>query len=450
MSMQCLPDPVDLALTDTSTCDLALGRTGQVDCLYCYPEVGITVLDVSDFANASGICSDDGWQLVSGSSCTGSVEDCTPSDGSFNCCDDFSTICVTGVFPDPVLRSLDNGNCGGGHEQWRLYKTYDFSALNNLEVCFEVADQSANYNEGLLVYVRDASNGPEQIFCLNGKVQSGVSNVFYPYCASLPAWANDNAAVTIEFVAHSNNYNDFVYLDNIAVRGWHQWCAPSYADALDEDFSGCPNPIFDGWNGWSVASGSPGSFPACPGFTCSSLGSDAAAEVRNDWMTLERRVDASSLDGDVRLCFTYGDNGAWGSDTNIDVFFDAGSGWKNIWAQSGNFGPNGNCREVCINLSDLDPDANRNPDLGVRIEMASGNSSPVSLYEVRVSGALYCDGDAIGAVQLDTMTDNGDGTYTFDARDVPVEQLTADILCSWDSPPSGQEVETTDTVWYQP
>jgi hypothetical protein len=57
---------------------------------------------------------------------------------------------------------------------------------------------------------------------------------------------------------------------------------------------------------------------------------------------------------------------------------------------------------------------------------------------------------AIGAIELGPIGEVGVGTYSFTARDIPVTQMSADILCSWDTPPSGGEVEAMDTVIYVP
>jgi hypothetical protein len=217
------------------------------------------------------------------------------------------------------------------------------------------------------------------------------------------------------------------------------------AEALSEDVSGCSDPIGDGWNGWTIDSGNTGSYPKCPGFGCSGFD---GAEVDDDWMTLERSVDASALDGNVVLCFTYGDDGADGA-SQFDVTFNAGGGWLTAWSQLGDPGPNQNCREVCINLSNIDSRANRNPALDISFSVdASGGK--IDIFEVRVEGAVYCDGETIGAITLNPITEGAAGTYTFDMLDAPWEQFQVDILCSWDSPPPGQELEIGESVWYQP
>jgi hypothetical protein len=87
--------------------------------------------------------------------------------------------------------------------------------------------------------------------------------------------------------------------------------------------------------------------------------------------------------------------------------------------------------------------------LDIRFEVdASGGK--IDIYEIRVEGARYCDAETIGAIEMGSVSEDGGGVYSFDISDTPWEQFSVDVLCTWDSPPAGQEVEAGDTVWFQP
>jgi hypothetical protein len=441
---------VDLSGTNASECTVSFSggdNTGQDGCINCTTRVGLVTLDITDFGDDSGGCDADGWNFMPGEpakNCKDDVTDCSPGGKDEDCCDDLGVLC-TQLNGNYVLKSDKGTNCGAKKEEWRIVKTYDFSDLTDIEVCFHVGDNNADNKQGVLVYASDGLNGPDQIFCQIDKVQPGVNDVLYPFCASLPGWADDNPAVAVLFIVHSENAGRIMYLDNISVHGRYQGCGVTTAEAFSEDFSGCPDPIGDGWNGWTTDSGDTSSYPKCPGFGCSGFN---GAEADDDWMTLERTVDASGLDGNVVLCFTYGDDGADGA-SQFDVAFNPGGGWKTAWSQTGDPGPDQNCREVCVNLSNIDSRANRNPALDIQFSVdASGGK--IDIFEVRVEGAVYCDGETIGAITLGAISEGAAGTYTFDMNDAPWEQFQADILCSWDSPPAGQELEISDSVWYRP
>ncbi len=437
MILECLPNPVDLTVTDTSSCTIDLGLAGQESCLSCTSEVGLVIVDRTDFEG----CTQNGWTLVSANVCSDAVENCTLAGSQAKtCCDQFVTLCET-VEGNTSLRADEAQNCGGGHEQWRLEKTCDFSGLANIQICLDIADVNADPKQGVLVYAYDGSNGPDQILCFNNGPRQGVDGVFYRYCSgTLNAWADDNPGVTIRIIAHSENNGRMMFIDNVTVKGWVQWCPPAYATVFTEDFSGCPDPLFSGWNGWTVN----GAVRCVAGFDCY----DASSRAETDTTAgiFERYVDASTLDGDVRLCFYYGDDGL-GTDKTLSVEFDPGTGWREAFTQVGDPGPDMSCSEICINLSELDPAVNRNPSLGISFDMATGGDKIV-VDHITLSGAQYCDGS--GAVLLGPIVDDGDGTYTFTARDAQASQLTSDILCWWDTPPPEQKVEDMESVRYRP
>jgi hypothetical protein len=204
------------------------------------------------------------------------------------------------------------------------------------------------------------------------------------------------------------------------------------------------SPIPDGWNGWSITGlgGFGGSGPIC-GNWCS--GNTGGAQVNDDEWIMVHAVDASTLDGDVRLCFDVGDNWA---DWNewIHVSFDAGTGWQEAWYWENELGADGTCRRVCLNLSDIDPDVDNNPNLLIRFWLSSNTwNERMFIDDIEVDGAVYCT--ASPNVSLTSIVDVGSGNYTFDIVDDAGVPLAAWVTCSWDTPPV--PVSDRDWTWFQ-
>ena len=438
MTLTCTPNPVDLGSVDTTTCTLDLGTlTGQdVACLHCYPEVGLVTLEYNGFDS----CAAGGWTMVTGNNCSSTVASCTPdATPAEACCETFP--CVTAAGNSLLTSDLET-NCGGaGNKEWRIEKTFDFTDTGTISVCYELGRDGGTGTEGVLVYAYDGTNGPIQVDCHNADY-AGVDLAMYRHCAALPAWAEDNDAVTIQFVAHSEANAQAVLLDNIEISGWHADCTPATPAVIDEDFDSCTSgsPIADGFNDWAIT----GTIQCAQTFDCPAA--TLHAEVSGGAAILAKQVDASDLDGEVTLCFAYGDNDA-GTDKALAVQFDPGDGWQDAWGQNGDAGADNECANICVNLSNIDPAVNRNAALGIRFVINSITDT-VALDNVKLQGAQYCDGAS--AVTLGAYTDNSDGTYTFTAQNTLGDQLSADILCSWDTPPTGEEVEATEAVWFQP
>jgi len=439
MTLACTPNPVDLGSVDITTCTLDLGTltAQEIACLYCYSEVGLVTFEDNGF----DACAAGGWTMVTGNNCSTTVASCTPdATPAEACCETFSTICVT-AGPNSLLTSDLAANCSGGMEEWRIEKTFDFSDAATISVCYDVGGSGATGTEGVLVYAYDGTNGPTLVDCQNGD-NPGVDFAMYRHCAALPAWAEDNAAVTIQFAGHSEANAQGVFLDNIEITGWHSSCTPANTAAEDEDFDTCTSgsPITTGFNSWTVT----GTVDCAQTFSCPAA--TLHAEVTGGSASLSKQVDASDLDGEVTLCFAYGDNGS-AADKALVVMFDTGSGPQAAWGQGGDAGTDGECANICVNLSNIDPAVNRNPALTISF-MLDSTTDIIAIDNITLRGDQFCDGT--GTITLGAYTDNSDGTYTFTALDVPGDQLNADILCSWDTPPTGEEVEATESVWYQP
>jgi hypothetical protein len=426
--------PPTQTLPSDATCGIALGITGQVPCLDCTAEVGQVILSHTTFDGGSGTCGLDGWTMRSGSGCWDSVTGCTPAGSGWPCCDIADGNVLRNISGDCVMRTMQNGNCGGGYEEWQIERTFDTRGLNNLEVCFNIMDYDATSNEGILLYAEDSTYST-RIFCLTGPPVTGpipVDTEEYPYCATLPGWAENNPDVTLKFIAHSENDGEALYLDDIVVRGRSSVCAETRSTVFTEDFDPCPgsDPIPNGWNGWTVSL-LRGSGPEC-GSWCS--GGTGGARTSNDEWYMIHSVDASTLDGDVRLCFDVGDDT---SDWNewIEVSFNTGTGWQEAWYWENELGTDGSCRRICVNLTDLDPDANNNPNLQIMFWLSSNVwSEQMFIDDIEVDGAVYCA--ATGKVSLSPVVDVGGGGYTFDIENDTGLPLGVWVDCSWDSPPT--------------
>jgi hypothetical protein len=444
MTLVCDPLTVDLQTTDTSTCNLGLdGVDGQVDCLSCVATMGgLVEVDYSSF----DACDANGWTLVTDpTGCVDLFSSCNPGTVDQPCCDDWATICVT-VGPDSFLRTNKGSNCGGGVEEWRIQKNYtNFSDLIGLEMCFDIAGHNANIDQAIAVVADGPDNPgvPDMFFCDSGGPRDTVDDIFYRFCAPLPAWANGSSDVTLTIIAHSEDNQRTLLLDNISIRGWNDVCTPNYLTAFTEDFAGCPDPLTDGWGGWHVSGTVNCTTEA---FTCY----DTSERLWVDGTDAElwTSVDTTGLVGDVWLCFYFGDDG----NNNNSRWLDLGMKtdptaleWTEVWSFLGDQEPDQSCQEVCVNLTDVDPNAANNDDLRLRFYMYSGRD-PLYLDQITLRGAEICD--AAGAVDLSAIIDNLDGTYTFTAQDTAGIAIDVDITCTWDDPPAG-EVAATRNLTFQ-
>ncbi|MFH1437969.1 MAG: hypothetical protein ABIJ56_19835 [Pseudomonadota bacterium] len=419
--------PVDPATPSDCIIDLG-GLESQAACLSCEAVPGLIDMNETDFGDAAGQCGLDGWSLVpgTGNRCTGRVDGCNPRDAR-NCCDESDTICVE--FGDGyALRSDQDSNCGTGvdAEEWRIEQTFDTTGITDLELCFDFGDHGADLNEGLIIVISDGDN-EEQIFCLNGGPRRDVDDRLFPFCIDdLPEWAENNPDLKVTFIVHSEDDGDILYLDSISLLGWLSSCTATIETVLTEDFSGCPDPIPNGWNGWDVTGA-----PQCPGFECPGQGDSAGAD--NDSWTMAQTVDASGLDDDVMLCFEFGDDDSRGDD-ELHVEFDAGSGWQTAWLQTGNLGPNQTCMGLCADLTQINPAAARNPALAIRFSVSTTDSgNQIDIDNISLSGSVTCDYSA--SVGIGDISDDGGGSYSFTVTDTGGTPIVAAVVCSWDSPP---------------
>ena len=299
--------------------------------------------------------------------------------------------------------------------EWRLTRTYDFTGRTDVELCFEVAERNVIDGAAAQAWVSVPDQLPDLVFCADG--DQGPGDELELQCVPLPQAAG-RGGVEVVFRLQSENPGEVMVLDNISVTTWPE------ASAFRDDFDGCTDPMPDGWNGWTVTSSDPTTFPRCPGFECAQLGPHASAEIEDGWMTLERRIDASALDSTVQLCVNAGEDGA-ADGSALALLADTGSGFVEV-VRTDWLGGDGSCREIC---ADLGPEAANNPSVGVRIhtEAVSGR---VAVFYAEVTGA-----DRSGAaVTLGPLTDAGAGAYTAELRDRGGPADVA-VNCSWGAPP---------------
>jgi cysteine-rich repeat protein len=414
-----------------SVCTVTAGTLeDQVPCLECGVESGIMVIDFSDFGDEAGACEQDGWTLVSGDACAASytLPECAPA-APAACCTNFSSIC-TDLSGRLVLMSDKFSNCGGGQEEWRLARTFNTTGLSDVSLTFHAGASSTDTADFISVHVGDGTD-EAFVLCRDGTFLQSDYNLaggagLYFMSIDLPAWADNNPALTVTFSLNSGSNHNILYLDDIALLGWPDSCAPTYRTVLDEGFSGCPDPIPDGWNGWAVTGA-----PVCPGFECAEgTGDGLGAQAAGSSWTMTRSVDLSDICGDVRLCFDLMETAAGpGESFHVELSTDGGALWQPAWSSLGNMTTDGTCGRLCLSLSGIDGGVAKNPDVRVRFSLAS-NDSAVGIDEISLSGAACCEaGDRIvlGAV---TETPSP-GRYDFPVHNTAGSQVWVLVSCTW-------------------
>jgi hypothetical protein len=435
-------DPVDLNGTNSSVCNLTLtgaGRSGQAECQSCTVEIGATVVDFTDFEDNNQNCSLDGWAVApdTGHRCTNDISDCSPGGGDEECAD--GNLCDDDTFSSPVLRADEARLSGGHHEQVRISKTVDASGLSALWICFDYAEENADSDDGLLLYVSDSGhqlNWNSPFFCKNNGPRDVVDDWFYRYCRELPAWTANDAALSFTFIMHSDSDDHKVFLDNIEIFGWGGGCASQSRIVFQDNFDGCD------YSKWNLSVGT----PTCPGDDQCDGSGNLWAE-HDSWTIEADGIDASDLDERVSLCFTVGDHDANSAGDFVDVDFFDGRDWLDAWHLDGNFGSNGECFEVCVDLSAIDPLVNNNPDLGIRIGAGSDDNDDIIMIDDVILKGRVRRPAACGRLSLTQPSEESAGEYHFILTDSNSSQLTAVVECGLDRRP---DKKGSDTVWFMP
>ena len=428
--------PVDEDVT--TDCRIVMdGYNGPTDCLECTGEIGVKVLAYADFEEGYS-CNLDGWSLVSDDECCARMTGCEPEACNNDCCSQFSSACVETEDEEhghAIALERTGGPGCRGDEELRIERSFDTSGIDNLTLCFDAVAVDISTPAAIVAFVRDGVRDWEIAGCL--EYGTSLPDLFYfsPYCFELPDWAAENPGLEIKIALHSDydgHEEGFLAIDNVNLRGWSSGCGPDIRTVFTEDFSECGE-FHEGWHDWHVVTGSPECFDewGCSGLT--SLIGDS------EFWIISRAVDASILDGNIELCFSYGN---WDEGEEFEVSINAGNGWKQAWYQDYNLGDDGECYHVCVNISDIEPDANRNPELEMRFRVDSSLGF-YFLDDIEVRGAVYCD--AAGAIAIGEITEmDEDGYYRFTVTDVTRAQMSPDIHCTWGDPPN--PVEDRDTI----
>jgi hypothetical protein len=445
-------DPVNAPDID-SLCDLTLAGgtlTDQEACLSCRVPGGdsVSVFESADFDDGTGSdCDLNGWTLIpdTGTFCSPSIQDCNVQAESQNCCATVDaanqSICDVDSFPgNPVLRTDQATNCGGGVEEWRLTKTFDVTDTTDMAICFNYAGIGVNNRDGVVVYVADTLNPtPVEVYCdVEGPVRD-VDGVFYWVCGAIPAAFDNSPDMSVLVVMHSEGNGHVVFIDDLELYGWVDGCPPDvrvvFTDTFDDGVGACD------YSNWSVT----GDTPICPAqWDCS--GDDLALQSENTAWTIETTVDAIALDGFVTLCFDVGTNGT-NADDEVLVEFNADGGWETAWASSDDLGPNRQCGQVCVNLSALNSAANNNAVLGIRFALTSiGGGDEIVLDDVSVTGFHYCSTGTVDVTLSSPPVDQGGGVYQVTATNNGGTPVTVDVQCVWDPDPA---VAGSDSITFQ-
>ncbi|MFH1437847.1 MAG: hypothetical protein ABIJ56_19215 [Pseudomonadota bacterium] len=442
MSLSC-ESPVDIRPWDervTSDCDIRTGGyDGPPDCFACTGKLGVKVLASSGFEDGYD-CDLDDWSPVSDEECCESMVACEPDGCDQECCygDDYMCVVIdeeeAGLDYALGLLGEESMACWG-YEELRIERSFDTSGMDNLSLCFDAAADDLYAIDAIMVFASDDEHGWTIVDCLD--YRTALFDLYYlsPTCVELPDWAADNPDLEIKIALHSTSSGEgdgYLLIDNVSLRGWSSGCEPTIESVFTEDFTGCRT-FYEGWHGWHIDEGSPG---------CTDEGgcSDTASAYGEDeYWGIERTVDTSSLDGNMELCFSYGQ---WDEGDDFEVSFNAGNGWHDVWYQEERLGDDGECNHVCVNLSDIDEDARRNDELEIYF-WVDATLGVYLLDDIEVRGAVYCDaGDAIDIGEITKRS--GEGHYRFTVTDVTKNQMSPEIHCTWGDPPD--QVEDWDTI----
>ncbi len=434
-SLTLLCDPL-VALPATAACTLTLtgaSAEGQAPCLTCSASLGATIIEDTDFGDSAGQCGLGAWSLAPGASegnnCLDDIKECQEGGKAKDCCDDVGKICSQDLGGFSLHQDKATG-CGNQKEEWRLSQTFDFTGLTDLRACLDVAQQGADLNDGVLIYLDDGQNR-QQVFCFLGGAGAGPDSFFSRVCSRVfPDWAEDNPALTVEIVVHSETENHKVYLDNVALVGWGGACEPVVETVLAEDFvrpSACEP---DEWQDiWTI---DPISAADCNSFDCLSHPDwSPGIEADGASFNLSTTVDAGPLDENITVCFQLGYDGTASPDT-VSLGIDIGAGWKEVWSLMGTMGWDEQCREYCVNLSDHDPAVNNHPALKIGFGLVSVQGV-IDLYQVTVSGGRRCAAGSDTIAIESGSAGMSPGQYPLKVTNLSGGSLTAHVECVWES-----------------
>ena len=162
----------------------------------------------------------------------------------------------------------------------------------------------------------------------------------------------------------------------------------------------------------------------------------ANAHALDEQWTLQRMVDTSSVDGEVVLCFSLGDDDS-GVTAQVQVDTTGGGGWQTVWQMDGNLGDDSTCRQTCVNLSDMDLDVAANPSLWISFNLNSNRAYVTGHYvldDIGLTGSPFCDGSSM--LDLSPVTETGGGIYDFTVTRPTGAIVSPVVTCTWGASPS--------------
>jgi hypothetical protein len=411
------------------SCELTLaaddaGVSGAAGCIGCRVPVARQILASDDFDGPDGGCDMGGW-FVAPDGCFTAIDSCNLT-GSALCCDDESFFCTTELDAGGHVLKADR-NCTGTREEVRLRQNFDFSGWRNVRVCFDVGDSAADNDDGVVIFARDTLTLEEQRpLCLRGN-RGLDGRLGERRCVDMPVLLTDNPNAQIEFIMHSDQINDVIYVDNIEVSAVPLAC-PQQAITIGDPLSGCVAGGPDGGavDGWEIVEGAiecANNFTACP---------DGDDVVVNAGVTtrLRRTFDTTEIDDQLQVCVWWGDVNASGGEAG-ELYYDTGDGLVSFRRRAGDFGTNLQCRANadCNIISFDNPEVLHHGQLVLEARLES-DGQRLGIDRIEVRGIRRCELTDFDAAKIE-VSDKGDGVYGVDVtRDVAAAGIDVDMVCS--------------------
>jgi hypothetical protein len=399
----------------SDSCTVSLGAlTGQQGCVQCSAWAGTKSALYTDFFDGGAGCQPEGWTTAATTGCPG-------------------TLCYNGggTLPGTYAVYADKGQCtgGAGPRDWWLSRTVDTTGMTGVTVCFDYASEGAGANDYLELDYSASGTGGTWTALYHDQGGPGAQDQWVRTCVLLPADADDNATLGLQFTLQSNANNHRIYLDNIEVFAYVTTCT-TRTTVFASDFAACAT------TDWTVT----GAAPVCPAMN----GADAL-EANNSTWTISRTLDTRGLEGDLVLRFDVAETTNVTTADSLVVEMNTAGTWQRVFAVDGPIRTDQLYSTYVVNLSQRDPVANQNAALGLRLTATSGTAGHrIDLDNVRLDAVRFTC--AASGVTFGAVGDAGSGSYT-----VPVSSSTVgqtQIECSWDQ--SGLDVNATGSLQFVP
>jgi hypothetical protein len=402
-------DPCTIALSGGTS-------TNQAACLSCKPLRGVTEAVFTDFDDGSSTspppCSLDGWAWDASSACAGTSTWCP--------------IQAAGALHDARALQADRAACPSNGQTWVINRAVNTTGLAAVHVCFNAAgNTTGNGSSVALAYGTGGTGGAfTPLFRDYGGPFSNppfgaITNMAWQrYCVVLPQNADSNANVALRFALTSPAAGEAVYLDSIGVFAHEPACTAS-TNLVTTTFTGCATSI----PGWTRSGGA-----------CGTYSGNEYLQVENAHATLttDPPLKTDAVDGDLNLRFDLTSNGTNAGDwVHVEMSTTSGApSWQTVFPQNGGWGGGWTPTKFSVNLSQIDPTANHNPNLLLRFTLhSSATGHYLHLDNVLLDAVAFtCDATAVSV----TAPTGAGPSYSFTAASTAVEP--AQLVCSWDSP----------------